>query len=144
MYIHMAQVDKLLSYRVERTLDSNGQNWTTMFLTVFSTTVVLLEAAMFSQRWPFNPAAVQEHPDRWFDRVNPFFDLFSLVYLPPRVHLLYFVSPPGELVHSRVRFQNSLYAISIFTDVYLQIYWTLALKMYTTRGEEWITQVKTR
>lgn len=33
MYIHMAQVDNLLSYRVERTLDSNGQICTTMFLT---------------------------------------------------------------------------------------------------------------
>lgn len=36
-----------VAYRVDRTLDSNGQNCTTIFLTAFSNTVLLLGAAMF-------------------------------------------------------------------------------------------------
>lgn len=35
------------SYRVDRTLDSNGENWIAIFFTAFKTTVALLEAAMF-------------------------------------------------------------------------------------------------
>lgn len=43
----LLQHNKLHTYRVDRTLDSNGQNWTDIFFTVFRITAAFRGAAMF-------------------------------------------------------------------------------------------------
>ena len=53
------------SYRVERTLDSKGQNWIMIFFTAFKTTVAFLGAAMFPAQWPLtSPESDAPRADR--------------------------------------------------------------------------------